>query len=645
MNKTLLQDVFTAFLVCSGLFFATNVNDFAQYYSYFILSFFILFSLILYKLFTSYKKTIVLPVNKYLIFYLLFLIFAALSVLWSPVPGDSLMALSMFYMFPVGVILGFWSNTKQQKYFQFFLILLLLVIFGKSIQQRFFLEPSLYPFGFFANKNTNAIFVCMLILPLCAKFLGKEINNNNQYLVGGFLFIGAFIISLTISRGALLGLGIGGLILLTHSLYFKLPRIQFIKLVSYLSAGYLLADWLNGSKNIGSLAKNTANINISSISSGRNNLWKSGWEMYQDQPFIGWGLNMYKWLFPQYRHVNAPDPGLYAHNDYFQVLIELGPIGFILFIGFIVYLLITLKKVYVVGKNQEQKLIFLGFITAVIGVLAHSFFTFNLYQPATLLLLGLYAGVLTQNLNKLTSTKNIQFVASETNYVSTYAYYSLVTVLSLVLIYVTTINAVSVKKVYAPYKNILTALDESEFAYSLTSYKESILSTQLDLYTDLLYNEANDPTAKSERFLTNRAIKVSKQAIEKNPYRVSNYINRGKLFFIGLKKDYPKREQEINLAYQQAIKVDPFNIKARLDYAKVLVSFNKKNAAIKILEGGLGRKYYGNYEDAISYLQELKSLYARSNNQQAILDINQQIKKLQRKKGIAGFLKLVQIKT
>ncbi|MCK4841923.1 MAG: O-antigen ligase family protein, partial [Methylococcales bacterium] len=623
MPKIILQDVLFSVLVCFSLFLATNVRNFSHSYLYFIAAFFILSSIILYKLFSSYKKNITLPNNSHFILFILFVFLAASSLLWSPVPSDSYSALSMFYLFPLAFILGFWSNSNQQKYFHSFLVFLLLAIFWKATQQRFFLLPSLQAPGFFANKNTNAIFICMILLPICAKFLSKGINKENQLISGAILFIGTFIISLTVSRGAVLGLTIGLFFLLIHLRLFKQPLSQFIKLLSYLSAGYISADLINGGANVQRLTQRTLSTNINHISSGRGDLWASGWEMFQDQPFLGWGLNMFHWLFPQYRHIDAPDLGQYVHNDYFQFLIELGPVGFLLFIGFVFAFLVSARKLYTLTKNQDEKLLSLGLISACIAVFIHSFFTFNLYQPAPLLLLGLYIGVLTQRLNNVTARNNILFQASKAT--TPVGYFSLLSILSLTLIYFTSVNALSIKKIYTPYKNKLIALDEAETAHQLTSYKESILAVQLGLYINLLYNKENNLTSDGKKYLIDRGIKVSKEAINKNPYSHLIYINRAKLYLLASEKDYPNRTEEIKKAFNQAIKVNPFSMFARVEYVKVLMQFNEKQQAIKVFEGGLGRRYYGNYQDPVRYLQLFLTLITASENKIAIQSLKQQI--------------------
>jgi len=149
------KNAFPAFLIGISLFLSTKVQNFAYSYIYFIASFFILGCLIIYKLFSSYKKPITVPCNIYLCFFILFTIWTTASILWSPVPTSSIHASSMYYLFLAAFVIGFWSNLEQQKYFHYIVNFLLLIIFWKTLQQRFIFYPSLPAPGFFANKNTK----------------------------------------------------------------------------------------------------------------------------------------------------------------------------------------------------------------------------------------------------------------------------------------------------------------------------------------------------------------------------------------------------------------------------------------------------------------------------------------------------------
>ncbi len=109
---------------------------------------------------------------------------------------------------------------------------------------------------------------------------------------------------------------------------------------------------------------------------------KDGLRMFWHMPVLGWGLGTFTSIYPQFRSfytnlfVNA------AHNDYVQVLVETGLIGFAAVVWFIV-------EVYraglrnVAGWNRDySRALTLAAVVGCTGLLVHSLFDFNLQIPA-----------------------------------------------------------------------------------------------------------------------------------------------------------------------------------------------------------------------------------------------------------------------
>ena len=109
---------------------------------------------------------------------------------------------------------------------------------------------------------------------------------------------------------------------------------------------------------------------------------KDGLRMFWHKPVLGWGLGTFTTVYPQFRSfytnlfVNA------AHNDYVQVLVETGLMGFATVAWFIV-------EVYraglgnVKGWNHDwSRALGLAALVGCTGIMVHSFFDFNLQIPA-----------------------------------------------------------------------------------------------------------------------------------------------------------------------------------------------------------------------------------------------------------------------
>ena len=635
INKTFLINLSLSSLIVISLFLAIKVSDFSYGYLYYFAAMSPLMGLIGYQLFQSYQKTLSLPKNPYILCLIGFIIWISLSVFWSPIFSSSFSAVTIIYLLPIGVILGFWSNTSQQQNFQTLLIFLLLAIAWKSLQQKFIAPQPQEILGFFSNKNTNGIFISVILISISTQLIQTN-KKISPFIYTALLFIGAFIISLTLSRGAILGLTVGLSLLLLHCYLQKISFVPFIKIIASLATGYFSAISFSSTQNLQQFTHTTLTTNVTAIANGRTALWQSGWEMYLDRPLLGWGFNMFNWLFPQYRH--APDQGMYVHNDYFQFLIELGPIGCLLFSGFLVLFLLASKRIYTLLTHTNDKLTMMGLTAACLALFTHSFFTFNLYQAAPLLIIGLYVGIITQTLNQIETKNNLSLQFSQYQYATKTSYYGILITVSLLIGLVIFLHVFSLKKTSATYDNSLIFLQESNKAYALMNYEEPILATQLKVYIDLLNNETNYANLSTRNYLLTNGLMVSREAINKNPYRPSNYINTAKLYVLSDNKNYPQRTHKINEAYSNAIRVDPFDLKTRFDYANYLIKQQQQVKAIEIFKGAFELRHYGFYNNAAYYLQSFyKLLSTQANQEVAMAHVKQQIDTLTLKTARHGY--------
>jgi O-antigen ligase len=61
-------------------------------------------------------------------------------------------------------------------------------------------------------------------------------------------------------------------------------------------------------------------------------LWRDAWPMVSTTLWFGKGLGSFMWTFPAYETMEPDIPAMYAHNDYLQVMAEIGIVGFALLI-------------------------------------------------------------------------------------------------------------------------------------------------------------------------------------------------------------------------------------------------------------------------------------------------------------------------
>jgi O-antigen ligase len=104
--------------------------------------------------------------------------------------------------------------------------------------------------------------------------------------------------------------------------------------------------------------------------------------MFEHKPVLGWGLGTFAEVYPQFRSFYTDFFVDQAHNDYLQLLVEMGVLGFATMLWFLVtvYRRATRKlKNWTVDTNGA---ISLAAMLGVAGILVHSLLDFNLQIPA-----------------------------------------------------------------------------------------------------------------------------------------------------------------------------------------------------------------------------------------------------------------------
>lgn len=126
---------------------------------------------------------------------------------------------------------------------------------------------------------------------------------------------------------------------------------------------------------------------------GRLSLWSESLNLIRDYPLVGCGLGGYRAAFLKYKESAPMKSDDYAHNDYIQLMAELGLIGFLL--AAILVLSLFARAIRISRRHPRSDFRFLGLACAgsMAAILLHSLVDFNLYIPANGLLLVWVFGV------------------------------------------------------------------------------------------------------------------------------------------------------------------------------------------------------------------------------------------------------------
>jgi O-antigen ligase len=176
-------------------------------------------------------------------------------------------------------------------------------------------------------------------------------------IIAEFVILGAFLVKQ--KRGLRTAIGIG----------------LFLAIV----AGLLI--WIGG----GELSKRIATV--SAVRSElprdiRTNIDRDGLKMFLKKPVLGWGLGAFPIVYPQFRTFYTNFFINEAHNDYLQLLIEMGVLGFAVAIWFLLTAYRTASKKINNWAAELSGATALACLLGMSGILVHSAVDFNLQIPA-----------------------------------------------------------------------------------------------------------------------------------------------------------------------------------------------------------------------------------------------------------------------
>jgi O-antigen ligase len=147
----------------------------------------------------------------------------------------------------------------------------------------------------------------------------------------------------------------------------------------------------------------------------RLNITKDCLRMFSHRPVLGWGLGTFPTVYPTYRSFYTNLFVNEAHNDYAQLLVETGLLGF----GLMLWFLVRLYQ-YGLPTSRRWELkwdgaVSLAALLGCTGILFHSFVDFNLQIPANAALFYVLCGLAASPLAKLSKTRRSRAPGDEEN--------------------------------------------------------------------------------------------------------------------------------------------------------------------------------------------------------------------------------------
>ena len=227
--------------------------------------------------------------------------------------------------------------------------------------------------GAFSEANQYAAYIALFI-PFCINFFWYNKNRFLKIVLGFAILSGLFSILLTGSRGGLLSLLTGAVVLLflnskSFSPALILRGLGLIFIVAVLMGStYFLLPESSRTGIVSNIVERAGEGDINKYSSGRIDAWVIGLKKFIENPLTGTGFQ----TFTDFCKINS-------HNDYILYLTTLGAPGFLLFL--FIYFRIF-KSIWIYRRKKDKyQWYYNGYLSGFISYVVAMFFV-NMMTPA-----------------------------------------------------------------------------------------------------------------------------------------------------------------------------------------------------------------------------------------------------------------------
>jgi O-antigen ligase len=236
-------------------------------------------------------------------------------------------------------------------------------------------------YGPYVNHNHYAGLMEMLVPVPLVLALSKLAESKERMAAAATAAVMVGTIFLSGSRGGMVAILIE-LVVLTVILVRQKRNLQTaIVLGVFLLIVLGLLSWLGGEQLMGRMASvSTAHRDVTERM--RLVIDRDGFRMFLSRPIFGWGLGTFPVVYPQFRSFYTNFFVNEAHNDYLQLLVEMGVLGFGVMLWFVFVLYRNAFKKIKNWTSDISGAVALACTLGLSGILVHSAVDFNLQIPA-----------------------------------------------------------------------------------------------------------------------------------------------------------------------------------------------------------------------------------------------------------------------
>ncbi len=237
-------------------------------------------------------------------------------------------------------------------------------------------------YGPYVNHNHYAGLMELLApIPLVVAF--TRLADDRERIaaaIAAAIMVGTIFLSG--SRGGMLAIFVE-LALLAAVLLRQHKPIRFaVAIAAFAVVLMVMLTWLGGKE----LTARVSSISAESraeISGGmRLSIDRDGIRMFRQRPVLGWGLGTFPVVYPQFRSFYTNFFVNEAHDDYLQLLTEMGILGFAAMLWFLFVLFRNARRKIGNWASDVNGAATLACTLGLSGILVHSIVDFNLQIPA-----------------------------------------------------------------------------------------------------------------------------------------------------------------------------------------------------------------------------------------------------------------------
>jgi O-antigen ligase len=223
-----------------------------------------------------------------------------------------------------------------------------------------------------------------MIIPFSLGLMMKSRRLEKKLLYGFLGVVATIALFFTTARGGILSFFAGMLVFFLLISRKGISRAKLIPICIFalILTGYLLFF------GISPIIERFAESSMTTES--RFVAWRGTLSAFRDYPIFGSGLGTFQYIFKVYQPEGLRLYWNHAHNDYLELLLELGIVGSLIAVFFFTVILRTIMKT---DWSEREMYIGAAFLSSITTIAVHSIVDFNLHIPSNALLFSLILGL------------------------------------------------------------------------------------------------------------------------------------------------------------------------------------------------------------------------------------------------------------